>query len=196
MATQNGASIDQLRRSLPRSKRSIVRSPCGHLGPRQGSPCWLHRMGLPPKHSIHLMVISRKWLRARSPDGAKRNPGSPSPRGNACQRGNAVAVSRSLPSPQRVSPRFTDHLPDVPCTLPRRTEPVHCRHPRFTFEVCSGFTRVTARAVAQPLYAAFVTRLRHGQLPARAARQLPDRSTPIWVDSASTCYPCPRGAHR
>ena len=58
----------------------------------------------------------------------------------------------------------------------------------------SGFTPVTARPVAQPPKAAFVTRLRHGQLPGRAARQLPDRSTPIWVDSSSTGHPRPRGA--
>src|ERR1700730_631608 len=43
--------------------------------------------------------------------------------------------------------------------------------------------------------AAFVTRLRSGQLPSRTARQLPDLSTTIWVDSASTGYPCLLGAH-
>src|SRR6516162_4362108 len=65
----------------------------------------------------------------------------------------------------------------------------------FTFEACSGFTRVTARRVAQPPKAAFVTRLRSGQLPNQTARQLPDLSTTIWVDSASTGYPCLCGAH-
>ena len=66
----------------------------------------------------------------------------------------------------------------------------------FTFEACSGFTRITARRIAQPPKAAFVTRLRHDQLPKHAARQLPDQSTTIWVDSASTGYPCPRGTQR
>jgi hypothetical protein len=47
----------------------------------------------------------------------------------------------------------------------------------FTFEACSGFTRVTARRVAQPPKAAFVTRLRSGQSPSQTARQLPDPST-------------------
>ncbi len=44
----------------------------------------------------------------------------------------------------------------------------------FTFEACSGFTRVTARWIARPPKAAFVARLRPGQLPDRPARQLPD----------------------
>jgi len=43
----------------------------------------------------------------------------------------------------------------------------------FTFEACSGFTHITARWIAQPPKAAFVTRLRPGRLPDQAARQLP-----------------------
>jgi hypothetical protein len=42
-----------------------------------------------------------------------------------------------------------------------------------TFEACSGFTRVTARRIAQPPKVTFVTRLQPCQLPSRAARQLP-----------------------
>src|SRR5262249_34150315 len=61
---------------------------------------------------------------------------------------------------------------------------------------CSGFTRVTARPVAQPPKAAFVTRLRRRKLPGCAARQLPDRSTPIWVGSSPTGDPCPRGTRQ
>jgi hypothetical protein len=66
----------------------------------------------------------------------------------------------------------------------------------FTFEACSGFTHVTARPVAQPPKAAFVTRLRSGELPSQTARQLPDLSTIIWVDSSSIGYPCLFGAHQ
>jgi hypothetical protein len=33
------------------------------------------------------------------------------------------------------------------------------------------------------------------QLPSQTARQLPDLSTVIWVDSSSTGYPCLFGAH-
>jgi hypothetical protein len=39
-----------------------------------------------------------------------------------------------------------------------------------TFEACSGFTRVTARRIAQPPKATFVTRLQPYRLPGRVAR--------------------------
>ena len=64
----------------------------------------------------------------------------------------------------------------------------------FTFEACSGFTLVTARWIAQPPKAAFVTRLRPDRLPGKAARQLPDLSTTIWVDPSSTGVTRRRGA--
>ena len=66
----------------------------------------------------------------------------------------------------------------------------------ITFEACSGFTRVTAHWIAQPPKAAFVTRLRPGQLPDRTARQLPDQSTTIWVEPSSTGDTRLRGARR
>ena len=55
-----------------------------------------------------------------------------------------------------------------------------------TFEACSGFTRVTARRIAQPPKVTFVTRLRSHQLPSETARQLPDLSTIIRVEPSST----------
>jgi hypothetical protein len=55
-----------------------------------------------------------------------------------------------------------------------------------TTEWHSGFTHVTARRIAQPPKATFVTRLQPRQLPSRAARQLPDQSTTIRVASSST----------
>ena len=55
-----------------------------------------------------------------------------------------------------------------------------------TFEACLGFTHVTARQIAQPPKATFVTRLQPVGLPGQAARQLPDQSTSFWVDSSST----------
>ena len=66
----------------------------------------------------------------------------------------------------------------------------------FTFEACSGFTRVTARWIAQPPKAAFVTRLRPGQLPDQAARQLPEQSTTLRVEPSSTGDTRRRGARR
>src|SRR5215211_6361563 len=101
--------------------------------------------------------------------------------------------------------RFSIHTP-----LPRRIERVHMSiaspltRPSpigrrvgiriVTFEACSGFTRVTARRIAQPPEATFVTRLQPLRLPARAARQLPDQSTTLRVESSSTGDPRLRGA--
>src|SRR5207342_533440 len=65
----------------------------------------------------------------------------------------------------------------------------------FAFEACSGFTHVTARRVAQLPKAAFVTRLRPDRSPSRAARQLPDLPTILWVDPPSTGHPRLFGAH-
>ncbi len=63
-----------------------------------------------------------------------------------------------------------------------------------TFEACSGFTHVTARWIAQRPKATFVTRLQPFRLPGRAARQLPDQSTTLRVESSSTSDPRLRGA--
>jgi hypothetical protein len=46
----------------------------------------------------------------------------------------------------------------------------------ITFEAHSGFTCITARRIAQPPRAAFVTRLRPDQSPGRAARQRPEQT--------------------
>src|SRR6202049_4041042 len=57
-----------------------------------------------------------------------------------------------------------------------------------------ALTHVTARRIAQPPKAAFVTRLQPCRLPGRTARQLPDQSTTLWVESSSTSDPRLRGA--
>jgi hypothetical protein len=121
-----------------------------------------------------------------------------------------VATLRPLPSPTTGLPR----LPKPPfrraCSLPRRIKrvrmsiasPLMQPSPNgrrvgiriVTFEACSGFTRVTARRIAQSPKATFVTRLQPCQLPNRAARQLPDQSTIIWVESSSTDGSRLRGA--
>jgi hypothetical protein len=51
-----------------------------------------------------------------------------------------------------------------------------------TFKACSGFTHVTARRMAQPPEAAFVTRLQPCRSADRTARQPPDQSTTLWVN--------------
>ena len=118
---------------------------------------------------------------------------------------------RPLPSSRTDLPR----LPEPPCVRAVPTTPADrngciCRLlPRLTrpspisgrvgirivtFEACSGFTRVTARTLAQPPKAAFVTRLRRSRLPGHAARQLPAQSTTRWVEPSSTGDSRLRGA--
>ena len=107
-------------------------------------------------------------------------------------------------------PRYPLHLSGVLCPLPRRIRRVRlsiasplarpsplCRRVGIrtsTFEACSGFTHVTARRIAQPPKAAFVTRLRSSRLPSQTARQLPEQSTTLWVEPPSTGETRPRGA--
>src|ERR1700732_144045 len=114
------------------------------------------------------------------------------------------------PRPRRASPDYPSHLSDVPCPLPRRIErvrvsiatPLMQPSPNgrrvgiriVTFEACSGFTHVNAHRIAQPPKATFVTRLQPFRSPGRTARQLPDQSTTLWVDSSSTGNSRLRGA--
>src|SRR6202030_3230845 len=75
----------------------------------------------------------------------------------------------------------------------------HCRSetilltPNSSCEACSGFTHVTARWIARPPKAAFVTRLRPVRLLVQAARQLPDQPTTLCVESPSTGDNAPSG---
>src|ERR1700686_2655306 len=62
-----------------------------------------------------------------------------------------------------------------------------CRSP-------GALTHVTARRIAQPPTATFVTRLQPFRLPGRAARPLPDQSKTLWVESSSTDDSRLRGA--
>jgi len=105
------------------------------------------------------------------------------------------------PPIERVSLDYPHHPSNVLCPIPRRTEQVRVSIASLlvrpspgkrrvgvridSFEACSNFTRVTARWIAQPPKAAFVTRLRPGQLPGHTARQLPDQSTTVWMESSS-----------
>src|SRR5258705_10188559 len=60
------------------------------------------------------------------------------------------------------------------------------RHPHCHFRGLLRFHSRTARRIAQPPKAAFVTRLQPCRLPGRAARQLPDQPTTLRVESSST----------
>ena len=121
------------------------------------------------------------------------------------------ATLRTLPSPLTGLPRlpeppFRRAVPTTPADragahvdcFPRSLEPspsgrwVGIRI--VTFGACSGFTHVTARRIAQPPKATFVTRLQPSRLPSQAARQLPDLSTILRVESSSTGVSRLRGA--
>ncbi len=136
----------------------------------------------------------------RSYDPVRRPPGPPPiavlevrpPTGTGLPRLPGSPFQRAVP----ITP--VDRSGCICRLLPHSTRPsptdrrvgIH----NFTFEACSDFTRVTARWIAQPPKATFVTGLRDGQLPARPARQLPDQPTTLWMDPSSTGVPRLRGA--
>src|SRR3954470_2874273 len=121
-------------------------------------------------------------------------------------------VGGCQPQSRRVSPDDPHPLPTCRAQYPggSRRVPVSIASPLtrpspflrrvgiriFTFEACSGFTRVTARWIARPPKAAFVTRLQPSQLPDQTARQLPEQSTTLRVESSSTGATRHRGALR
>jgi hypothetical protein len=164
-----------------------------------------HRQSPRPRHL-------RKRTRSQGPFLSRHYPAStvirprPTPAMAAAFRDVEAATLALDGSP----PITRTTLSDVPCPLPRRIErvrvsiasPLMQPSPNdrrvgirvVTFEACSGFTHVTARRIAQPPKAVFVTRLQPCRLPDRAARQLPDQSTTLWVDSSSTGDPRLRGA--
>ena len=121
------------------------------------------------------------------------------------------ATLRTLPSPVTGLPRlpeppFRRAVPTTPADrngcarrlLPRLTRPSpNGRRVGIrinTFEACAGFTRVTARRIAQPPKVTFVTRLQPSRLPSQTARQLPDPSTIFRLEPSSTGVSRLRGA--
>ena len=145
------------------------------------------------------------FLHRHYPASAVLRP-CPPPAAAAAQGGVEAATLAATGLPRLPATPFQRAEPNTPvdrsrgiCRLPprcTRPSPIHRRvgvHD-FTFEACSGFTRVTARWIAQPPKAAFVTRLRPGQLPNRAACQLPELPTSLRVDSSSTGVTRLRGA--
>src|SRR5713101_2593221 len=172
----------------------------------------------PPQRHIKLMAKDEDLgFKARArleaiDDDDRQQPQDPKHRIRSCADSPRLRESQRMRFSEgtRVSPDYPNHLSDVPCPLPRRIKrvrvsiasPLMQPSPNgrrvgiriVTFEACSGFTRVTARRIAQPPKATFVTRLQPFRLPGRAARQLLDQSTTLWVESSSTGDPRLRGA--
>ena len=119
-----------------------------------------------------------------------------------------VTFGVATPSQSRASLTDPDHLPCMPCSLPRWTGSgarwlASCAFPRrvsslsvrpsplpwrvgvhiATFEACSSFTRVTACKVAHPPYVGFIARFRPGRFPGSDARKLPSSTINLlgWV---------------
>ena len=161
-------------------------------------------------HPRHL----RKRARSQEPFLRRNYPAStvvrpcPTPARSIANRDVEAATSERTGLPD-----YPDHPSSVPCPItpadrdrcacrllpcPMRPSPnlrrVGVRN--FTFEACAGFTHVTARWIAQPPKAAFVARFRSDRLPSRAACQLPDQPTIIWMEPASIGDPRRRGALR
>ncbi len=154
----------------------------------------------------------RKRTRSQSPSLRRHCPAStvirpcPTPaKAAACRNVEAATLAHdgSPPITRIILPTCRAHYPGglsgCACRLlPRSLRPspngrrvgIHI----VTFKACSGFTHVTARWIAQPPKATFVTRLQPCRLPSRAARQLPDQSTTLWMESSSTDNPRLRGA--
>ena len=133
---------------------------------------------------------------------------SPTPRLAAALSGD---VRGRDPHQSRASLTDPDHLPCMPCSLPRWTGSgarwlASCAFPRgfflsvlpsplsgrvgvhiTTFEACSSFTRVTACRVAHPPYVGFIARLRPGRFPGSERSQATKfNQQPPWVGPSPT----------
>ena len=115
--------------------------------------------------------------------GPVRRPRGPSPKVTSRARPSSPPGLPRLPVSlfQRAVPTTPADQDGCTCRLlprPARPSPDHRRVGirDFTFEACSGFTRITARWIAQPPKAAFVTGLRSIRLPGQTACQLPDQT--------------------
>ena len=128
-------------------------------------------------------LCSAGITRPHSSYGPVRRPRGPSPKVTSRARPSSPPGLPRLPVSlfQRAVPTTPADQDGCTCRLlprPARPSPDHRRVGirDFTFEACSGFTRITARWIAQPPKAAFVTGLRSIRLPGQTACQLPDQT--------------------
>ena len=128
-------------------------------------------------------LCSAGITRPHSSYGPVRRPRGPSPKVTLRARPSSPPGLPRLPVSlfQRAVPTTPADQDGCTCRLlprPARPSPDHRRVGirDFTFEACSGFTRITARWIAQPPKAAFVTWARRPGARCAATRRL-DRST-------------------
>src|SRR3954469_23029286 len=171
-------------------------------------------MGVPGSSPITDPRLPPKRTRSKGPFLRQHDPASPVVWPSPTPVRPAACATVGLPAPSRDgSPPMTrTTFPTCRAPYPggSRRAPVSIASPLtrpspfprrvgiriFTFEAFSGFTRVTARWIAQPPKAAVVTRLQPSQLPDQTARQLPEQSTTLRVEPSSTGDTRRRGARR
>ena len=128
-------------------------------------------------------LCSAGITRPHSSYGPVRRPRGPSPKVTSRARPSSPPGLPRLPVSlfQRAVPTTPADQDGCTCRLlppPARPSPDHRRVGirDFTFKACSGFTRITARWIAQPPKTAFVTGLRSIRLPGQTACQLSDQT--------------------
>ena len=114
-----------------------------------------------------------------------------------------LALDGPPPITQTTFPTCRAHYPGGSSGRACRLLPRSCSLPQMAGGSASALSLsrparaslvLTARRIAQLPTATFVTRLQPLRLSARAARQLPDQSTTLWVESSSTSDARLRGA--
>src|SRR5262249_16247703 len=166
-----GCPRDRSCRRAHRSGKQAPPSPCNRAS-SEGSGFYLALPGSSPitiPHHLRKRTRSQgPLLRRHYPASTLQRPCPPPPLPPARTDVEAAPLARNG-SPLTT----TNHLSDVLCPLPRRIERVRVsitsplvQHSPYgrrvciridTFEACSGFTRVTARRIAQPPKVTFVT---------------------------------------
>ena len=138
-------------------------------------------------------LCSAGITRPHSSYGPVRRPRGPSPKVTLRARPSSPPGLPRLPVSlfQRAVPTTPADQDGCTCRLlppPARPSPDHRRVGirDFTFEACSGFTRITARWIAQPPKAAFVTGLRSIGYPDKPPASYQIKPTTVWVVPSST----------
>ena len=188
------------RRSSSRSSatRPLRASRCAGRAERSPRSIWRRRARGRPRYArtrirLHLAIVeSAAEVRVLSFAGVTRPQRSYDPV-RLPPEPPPEAASMARPPPETGLPRlprspFQRAVPTTPADqderscrlLPRPARPspslrrVGIRI--FTFEACSGFTRVTAHRIARPPKVAFLAGLQPSRLPDKAAPQLPDQT--------------------
>ena len=158
-----------------------------------------HRQSPRPRHLRKRTRSQGPLLRRHCPASTLLRP-CPTPVLAACRDVEAatLALDGSPPITRTTFPTCRAHYPGGSSECACRLLPRSCSLPQMTGGSASALelsrpaqaslTLWPAGSLSRP-QATFVTRLQPAQLPARAARQLPDQSTTLRVDSSSTDDP-------